>query len=162
MTQPVVSLQLSISMPKEAPPRNLPIFTEEEVQQRLHILLAGVQQLNDGYFFEAHETLEDLWMQSPWPIRRFLQGVIQLAAAFVHFVRHEYPGTVRLLGHAHEKLSDFGPRYMGIDVEQLLAEVARAREELAALGADRIEEFASEHIPKITLLTNESSPFRKV
>ena len=162
MTQRDASLQLSSPMPKDAPPRNLPIFTEQEVEDRLHILAAGVQQYNDGYFFEAHETLEDLWMQSPWPIRRFLQGVIQLAAAFVHFVRHEYPGTIRLLGHAHEKLGDFAPQYMGIDVERLLSDVARAREELAALGPDRFKEFASEHIPKITLLTNESSPFRKV
>ena len=132
-------------MPKEAPPRNLPIFTEEEVQDRIHILLAGVQQYNDGYFFQAHETLEDLWMQSPWPIRRFLQGIIQLAAAFVHFARHEYPGTVRLLGHALEKLDDFPPAYMGVDVEQL-----------------RVDEFAAARIPKITLVAIESGRPEKV
>jgi predicted metal-dependent hydrolase len=149
-------------MAKNAAPRNLPIFSEQEVEDRLHILAAGVQQYNDGYFFEAHETLEDLWMQSPWPIRRFLQGVIQLAAAFVHFVRHEYPGTVRLLGHAQAKLGDFAPRYMGIDVERLLSEVVRARDELVELGPERFEELASEHRPQIAFLANESSPSRKV
>ena len=124
-------------MPEDARPRNLPLFTEEEVQERLHVLLAGAAQYNDGYFFEAHETLEELWMQSPWPIRRFLQGLIQLAAAFVHLVRHEYPGTVRLLGHAVEKLHDFAPRYMDIDVEALIAGASSAREALLSLGPER-------------------------
>jgi predicted metal-dependent hydrolase len=133
----------------------LPLFTEEEVQERAHVLLAGVQQYNDGYFFEAHETLEDLWMQSPWPVRRFLQGLIQLAAAFVHLVRHEYPGTVRLLGHSLEKLHDFAPRYMGIDVETLLAQATKVREELLALGPQRLDEWRHAGIPQIQLVSDE-------
>jgi hypothetical protein len=143
---------------KQASPRNLPIFTEQEVQDRLHILLAGVQQYNDGYFFEAHETLEDLWMQSPWPTRRFLQGVIQLAAAFVHLVRHEYPGTVRLLGHALEKLADFAPRYMGVDVERLLLEARHALDELTELGKERIDEWPRERVPQISLSPDSNAP----
>lgn len=148
-------------MAKQATPRNLPIFTDQEVQDRLYILLAGVQQFNDGYFFEAHETLEDLWMQSPWPTRRFLQGVIQLAAAFVHLVRHEYAGTVRLLGHALEKLADFAPRYMGVDVERLLAEAGQAHDALVALGPERLAEWPRERIPQIAF-SSDSNASEKV
>ncbi len=147
---------------KDGPARNLPIFTDEEVQDRRHILLEGVRQYNDGYFFEAHEVWEGLWMQSPWPTRRFLQGLIQVAAAFVHFVRDEYPGTVRLLGHAHEKMADFAPHYLDIDVERLLAEVAAARGELLTLGPERFEELPQERIPRITLLQVESATKDKV
>ena len=149
-------------MAKQTSSRNLPLFTEEEVQERLHILLAGVQQYNAGYFFEAHETWEDLWMRSPWPVRRFLQGLIQLSAAFVHLVRHEYPGTVRLLGHGIEKLTGFTPQYMGIDVERLVAEATRAREALFALGPERFEEWPRDQVPKISLLPNEQDRLRKV
>ena len=143
-------------MPKEARTHNLPIFTEEEVQERLHILLAGVAQYNDGYYFEAHETWEDFWMQSPWPVRRFLQGLIQLAAAFVHFVRQEYPGTIRLLGYAVEKLNDFTPRYLGIDVETLLAEASTASDELLALSPSRFQEWPRDRIPQIRPTSTES------
>jgi predicted metal-dependent hydrolase len=149
-------------MAKQAASRNLPLFTEDEVKERLHILLAGVQQFNDGYFFEAHETWEDLWMQSPWPVRRFLQGLIQLAAAFVHLVRHEYPGTVRLLGHGLEKLQDFTPAYLDVDVERLLIDAAAAREALLELGPDRLEEWPRERIPKIVLRTAGPSAPAKV
>jgi uncharacterized protein len=144
-------------MAKAARPRNLPIFTEEEVQERFHILLAGVEQYNDGYFFQAHETWEDLWMQSPWPVRRFLQGLIQTAAAFVHLVRHEYPGTTRLLGQALDKLRDFAPSYMDIDVETLVTKTASAREELAALGPKRFEEWPRERIPQIQFVPKKRS-----
>ena len=138
-------------MPKEARPRNLPLFTDEEVQERLHVLRAGIEQYNAGYFFQAHETWEDLWLQSPWPVRRFLQGLIQTAAAFVHLVRHEYPGTIRLLASGLEKLSDFAPSYMGIDVAALIQQAAQARSALVELGPSRFDEWDREKIPQIAI-----------
>lgn len=138
-------------MAKEAKPRNLPLFTDEEVAEHRYILLGGIRQYNDGYFFEAHETWEELWLQSPMPFRRFLQGLIQVAAAFVHLMRNEYPGTVRLLGYAIEKLEEFPRDYMGIEAGRLLADARRARKELLALGSERFEEWDQRGIPKVRL-----------
>ena len=120
-------------MAKQARPRNLPLLTEEQMEERRPVLLAGVAQYNAGYFFEAHETWEEVWLQSPWPFRRFLQGLIQVAAAFVHLMRHEYPGTIRLLDEALAKLQDASVA-MGIDRKRLVLEARRARDELAAIG----------------------------
>lgn len=147
--------------PKPAFDRNMPLLTEEEVEERRHILLAGIQQYNDGYFFEAHETLEELWLPSPWPVRLFLQGIIQLSAGFVHLMRHEYEGTVRLLGHAIKKLSDFPPDYMGVDAARLVSEATRAQEELMALGPDRLDEWDQRRIPAIHLLKPKRAKARK-
>ena len=66
-------------------------------------------EFNDGYFFESHETLEDLWMVTPLPERTLFQGIIQVAAAFVHVARGEYPGIFKLLDAAREKLEEFAP-----------------------------------------------------
>ena len=137
-------------MAKEARPRNLPLFTDEELLTRRAILLAGIEQYNAGYFFEAHETWEELWLQSPPPFREFLQGLIQLAAAFVHLMRREYPGTIRLLDEAIAKLQDPAVT-MGIDAVALAAAVGRAREELAALGPERFEEWDQGRTPAIRL-----------
>jgi hypothetical protein len=141
-------------MAKEARPRNLPLLTEEEVAERRPVLLAGVAQYNGGFFFEAHETWEELWLQSPWPFRRFLQGLIQLAAAFVHLMRHEYPGTIRLLNEALAKLQD-APVAAGIDAGRLVVAARRARDELAALGPDRFEQWDQSSIPQIHLVEPE-------
>ncbi|MCH7699150.1 MAG: DUF309 domain-containing protein [Chloroflexi bacterium] len=132
--------------------RNLRLLTEEEVEERRHILVAGVEQYNAGYYFEAHETLEELWLPSPWPVRPFLQGIIQLAAGFVHLMRHEYPGTIRLLGRAIEKLEAAPDVYMGIDSKQLVAEARRAHEELETLGPDHFQEWDLRGIPKIAFV----------
>lgn len=139
-------------MPKEARPRNLPLFTEEEFEAGRPILLQGIQQYNGGYFFEAHETWEELWLQSPWPARQFLQGLIQVAAAFVHLMRREYPGTARLLRSALAKLENFPPDYLRIDVARLATEAEAARKALVALGPARFEEWDQRGIPQVHLL----------
>ena len=49
---------------------------------------AGVAAYDRGDFFEAHELLEPAWMGTDEPAERdLLQGLIKLAAAFVHGVR---------------------------------------------------------------------------
>jgi len=141
-------------MVKPTRARNLPLLTDEEVEARRPVLLAGIEQYNSGYFFEAHETWEKLWLRSPWPFREFLQGMIQLAAAFVHLKRHEYPGVIRLLDEALAKLED-ASMTMGVDAKRLVAEARVARAELAALGPERFEEWDQRRIPQIRLLPSK-------
>ena len=133
--------------------RNQPLLTEEEVQERMYILVASVEQFNAGYFFEAHETLEELWLSSPWPIRPFLQGIIQLAAGFVHLMRHEYPGTVKLLARGIEKIEAAPGEFMRIDAKQLAAGARDAHDALVELGPDRFGEWDQRGIPKISIVT---------
>ena len=134
--------------------RNQRLLTEEEVQERRHILLASIEQFNAGYFFEAHETLEELWLPSPWPIRPFLQGIIQLAAGFVHLMRHVYPGTVKLLARAIEKIEAAPSECMGIDAAQLAADSRAAHDALVELGPDRFLEWDQRDIPQVSIGTN--------
>jgi predicted metal-dependent hydrolase len=141
-------------MVKPTRARNLPLLTDEEVEARRPVLLAGIDQYNSGYFFEAHETWEELWLQSPWPFREFLQGMIQVAAAFVHLMRHEYPGVIRLLDEALAKLED-ASMTIGVDAKRLVAEARAARAELAALGPERFEEWDQRRIPQIRLLSEK-------
>jgi predicted metal-dependent hydrolase len=133
----------------EAPFRNAPLLTEAELRLRIGEFYRAVEEFNDGYYFESHETLEDLWMVTPLPARTFFQGVIQLAAAFVHFYRREYPGIVKLLDAAIDKLSGFTPEQFGVDVSAIVAAASRVRDEIAALGEDRLEEWDAAGIPRI-------------
>lgn len=116
--------------------KNAPLLSEAELRSRLDELYEAVDQFNDGYWFESHETLEDLWQVTPLPERDFFQGIIQAAAAFVHFARGEGPGIFKLLDASLEKLRRFSSETLAIDVESLVADLERAREELAALGED--------------------------
>lgn len=46
-------------------------------------LQAGIKAIHERDFYEAHELLEDAWMQleADDPCKKFLQGIIQLAVA---------------------------------------------------------------------------------
>lgn len=120
----------------DAPFRNQPLLTPAEFAARLDELDRAIDEFNRGWYFESHETLEDLWMVTPLPERTLLQAIIQLAAAFVHHARGEYPGILKLLDASAEKLARFAPEALGIDVTALLDDITRVRGEIVGLGMD--------------------------
>jgi uncharacterized protein len=130
--------------------RNLPILTPDELSGRLNELYRAIEEFNDGYFFESHETLEDLWMVTAWPERQLFQGIIQLAAAFVHYARREYPGILKLLDAAIEKVGEFTPESFGIETAALVESMRGARDEFERLGDEEFLEFDEGLVPHIS------------
>jgi uncharacterized protein len=88
-------------------------------------LRQGVEEFNRAYFFEAHETLEDLWRETSGPLRLFYQGLIQLAVALYHLSNGNRRGALNLLGKGLDKLVTYQPACQNIDVDALCRE-ARA------------------------------------
>lgn len=67
---------------------------------------AGIAAYDRGDFFEAHELLEPAWMGTADVAERdVLQGLIKLAAAFVHGVRGNPAGIAKNLTGARERLA---------------------------------------------------------
>ena len=52
----------------------------------------GVGEFNTGYYFECHDTLEEMWMGVRGPARDFFQGLIQVSVAFYHLGNERYFG----------------------------------------------------------------------
>ena len=129
--------------------KNEPLLTPEQLRARLGEFYDAIAQFNDGYYFESHETLEDLWMVTPTPERDLFQAIIQLAAAFVHHARGEYPGIIKLLDASADKLRAFAPERLEIDVAALLVSIERARDEIVALGPEHFTEWDQAHMPKV-------------
>ena len=91
----------------------------------------GREQFNQGRFFEAHETWEEIWLAAPAAEKAFLQGIIQLAAAFHHFTRGNSAGAESLLAAGLQKLDRFPADHRGLRLEKLRA---AARRWMAALA----------------------------
>lgn len=67
---------------------------------------AGLAAYAEGDFFLAHELLEPPWMgASDLPERELIQGVIKLAAAFVHDARSNAQGIEKNLRGARARLA---------------------------------------------------------
>lgn len=76
------------------------------VSERRVAFEAGLAAYGRGDFFEAHELLEPAWMGTADPIERELvQGLIKLAAAYVHAVRGNPLGMEKNLRGARARLA---------------------------------------------------------
>ena len=93
--------------------------------------LLGIEQFNRAEYFEAHETWETLWLTASGEDKIFLQGAIQLAAAFHQWERGNERGTLSLLRRGREKLAGFPRIYRDIRVDRLSEQAADWIEALA-------------------------------
>jgi predicted metal-dependent hydrolase len=67
---------------------------------------AAIGAYERGDFFEAHELLEPAWMgTADIAEREFYQGLIKLAAGYVHAVRGNPAGLAKNLRGARERLA---------------------------------------------------------
>ncbi len=97
-------------------------------RERRDAFEAGIAAYARGDFFAAHEALEPAWMGTDDLAERALhQGLIKVAAAYVHAVRRNPAGITKNLAGARGHLATAagggtGPAW-GVDIAALLAEV---------------------------------------
>ncbi|HTA53004.1 MAG TPA: DUF309 domain-containing protein [Candidatus Acidoferrum sp.] len=79
----------------------------------------GIALFNSGKFFESHEVWEESWLKALEPDKTFLQGLIQVAAAFHHHGRGNMRGLRSLLAAGLAKLDQFPEAHRGIGLGKL-------------------------------------------
>jgi hypothetical protein len=98
--------------------RPLPVATRRAAFE------AGLAAYRRGDFFEAHELLEPAWMGTAEPGERDLyQGLIKLAAGYVHSVRGNPRGLLVNLRGARDRLASAAatdPAAGGLDLQALV------------------------------------------
>ena len=82
----------------------------------------GLRHFNAREFFEAHEVWEEIWLTEGEPEKTFLQGIIQIAAAFHHYGRGNSDGAETLLAAGIVKLSRFPDDHRGLAIHDLREE----------------------------------------
>jgi predicted metal-dependent hydrolase len=109
-----------------------PAEPELDPEERAALAL-GTRQFNEGYFFECHDTLEEMWMGLRGPSRDFFQGLIQVAVAFYHLTGGNRAGAESMLSRALKRFEKYPDRYAGFDLGAHRAELrawqARVAEE---------------------------------
>ncbi|PYQ30549.1 MAG: hypothetical protein DMF56_06990 [Acidobacteria bacterium] len=109
-------------------------------------LAKGVELFNAHHFWHAHEAWEEIWLTSSGGEKTFLQGLIQLAAAYHHVQRGTFRGAIRLFDAAFAKLDPFPPGYAGVDRANVI-EVARGHRTRISAG----EKIDAREYAKLTL-----------
>ncbi|HXZ13913.1 MAG TPA: DUF309 domain-containing protein [Candidatus Sulfotelmatobacter sp.] len=96
--------------------------------------IRGLENFNSRKFFEAHEDWEEIWLVAPEPEKTFLQGLIQVAAAFHHYQRSNRAGAESLLTSGIVKLARFPKNHRGLALDELRE---TAKQWARALGAGK-------------------------
>jgi hypothetical protein len=84
----------------------------------------AIEQFNAGEFWECHETLEAVWLETPYPLRLFYHALIKAAAGFYHAKRHNRHGARVKLADSVRVLAVFPGRHMGVDAALLREELS--------------------------------------
>jgi predicted metal-dependent hydrolase len=103
--------------------------------------LVGIHLLNARKYFEAHEELEAAWKEERGRVRDLYQGILEAAVTYLHIVRGNYPGAIKVYARSMRWLKSWQNTCRGVDVEQLRIDLRAVMAELERLGETRIAEF---------------------
>ena len=139
----------------EALARELAAGDEEDIYYRGYFLLFNRQE-----YYQAHDLLEHIWLQTDEPDAAFYKGLIQLAGAFVHLQKqfsrpfHRTDGrrlhpAWRLFKLARKNLKEFMPVHLGLRVDDI---VGLCDGQIAALERSHFETnpWRPEAAPQLT------------
>jgi 8-oxo-dGTP pyrophosphatase MutT (NUDIX family) len=90
-------------------------------------LRLGLAQIERGEYFEAHESLEDVWRAAAPAEKDFFQGLVHVAVAWYQAGRGNRVGCERQLEKAVRRLTPYAPEHRGVAVGLLLLSVEHAR-----------------------------------
>ena len=99
----------------------------------------GIRLFNAGEFWHAHEQWEACWLEATEPDKTFYQGIIQAAAALVHWQKGNPRGLLLNWRKARSKLVALPQTMHGLDLSELISSMDRLV----------IAQDASEHIPHL-------------
>lgn len=97
-----------------------PVFVDPRFKKGLHLF-------NEKEYFECHEVIEELWLEtsSEDPHRDLYKGVIQAAAAIYQFDRGILTGARGLYRTSVKYLEEYSPKALGLNVKKLVLQMRR-------------------------------------
>ena len=116
---------------------------------------------NEQLYYEAHDVLEQLWLNTDTADDNFFKGLIQAAGAFVHLQKNfEHPThakharrlrpSVRLFELAERNLSAFRPQHHRLDVDGV-CRLLRTHADQIIASDFKTNPWSPETAPKIEL-----------
>ena len=107
---------------------------ERHIEKHIAITRA-VQLFNDEKYWQAHEVLEYVWKNATGIEKDILNGIILVAAAFVHDQKDEHDVCISILDRAIKKLDQASGIYHGIDTNRISNMISKI------INTGRVESF---------------------
>lgn len=111
------------------------------------------QLFNERDFYECHEVLEDLWMETTEEERPYYQGLIQTATAFYKIECGNMGGARKLFESGLNYLKPFPASYMSFDLATYRATCAEWLERVRRKAHGEDIELNEDHFPVLEFPT---------
>jgi predicted metal-dependent hydrolase len=86
-------------------------------------LLKGIEEFNQGLYFQCHETLEEVWLEEHGEDRLFYQGIIQIAVGYLKWEEGVMIGAIKLWRSGLEKLAGYPAVHLGVRLDSFIDHV---------------------------------------
>src|SRR5688572_2056670 len=113
------------------------------------LLYIGLEQFNRGEYFEQHESLEEIWIAEPRPLRRLYQGILKVGVGFYKLRLGNYRGTVNHIKGGIAYLERFEDGCLGVEIGRLIMDAREVLARVEELGPERMGEFDLETLPQV-------------
>jgi uncharacterized protein len=100
------------------------LLTERQMEKQEAIRKAK-NLFNNEKYWQTHEVLEPVWKGAHGEEKDLLNGIILIAAAFVHDEKDESSICISILSRAKKKLSQSKGLYFGMDLDEINRQVLR-------------------------------------
>lgn len=107
----------------------------EKRMEKHEAILKAMDLFNHEKYWGAHEALESVWKDASREEKDLLNGIILIAAAFVHDEKDESSICIAILSRAMKKLSRAKGLYFGMDLDEIKRRV------LQIIETGKIERF---------------------
>ena len=87
-------------------------------------LILAKKLFNEEKYWITHEVLEGVWKKANGDEKDLLNGLILVAAAFVHYQKNEKDIALSIMRRALKKLTAANEKYFGIDVVSIKSQVS--------------------------------------
>jgi predicted metal-dependent hydrolase/CheY-like chemotaxis protein len=92
--------------------------------------LSGIELHNQGQFFEAHEALEEAWMEAYEDEGYLYRSLLQFTVAYLHLQRGNLRGAQKMMLRIHQWLDPLPDVCRGVDIAAFKSTVAALRARL--------------------------------
>ena len=86
--------------------------------------LLFIEYFNNQKFTSAQSTLDEVWLDETGSDKNYYGGLVQISVSLYHLTNDNAKGAQKIFEKAHQMLSPFGEKHLGISVSKLLSDMA--------------------------------------
>lgn len=90
----------------------------------------AIELFNAGEYYQQHDLLEALWMETEGPIRDLYRAILQVGIAYYQITRGNERGALKMVLRSLQWLAVLPDKCQGVDIGQLREDVAEVRRRL--------------------------------